>query len=244
MIDTHCHIDLYPQPEGLLEEIKAQGMTVIAVTNLPSHYELGEPHVRGYRRVRLAVGLHPLLADQHTLAEKRRFFAASKRCSYIGEVGLDGSSHARHTLLKQREGFNFVLEAINDRPRFITVHSRGAEQEVLESLEQFAVSPAVFHWYSGPLYLVEAIIAAGHYFSLNPAMVGTKRWEALLEQLPPERILTESDGPHIRVKRSLARPSDVQIVENGLSVFWDLSKMDVRKTLSKNFRRIILPLTN
>jgi len=37
MIDAHCHIDLYPNPEKLLRELDKQGITVISVTNLPSH---------------------------------------------------------------------------------------------------------------------------------------------------------------------------------------------------------------
>ena len=38
------------------------GDIVIGMTNLPSHFCIGEPHLRPFKHVRLALGLHPLLA--------------------------------------------------------------------------------------------------------------------------------------------------------------------------------------
>lgn len=65
MIDTHCHIDLYKNPIKILQECENAGITVLAMTNLPSHFEMGYPHILPFKRIRLALGMHPLHAEQH-----------------------------------------------------------------------------------------------------------------------------------------------------------------------------------
>lgn len=46
MLDTHCHIDLYKNPEEILKECIKENLTVISMTNLPSHFEKGYPYFK------------------------------------------------------------------------------------------------------------------------------------------------------------------------------------------------------
>ena len=52
----------------------------------------------------------------------------------------------------------------------MSVHSRKAEKEVFELLQEYEIKNVIFHWYSGPLNLIDKIIDAGYYFSINEAM--------------------------------------------------------------------------
>ena len=90
MLDTHCHIDLYPNPHTIAKAVERQKILTIAVTNLPSHFEVGLPHLRGFRQIRLALGLHPLMAEYHE-RERKKFKQTFSKTSYIGEIGLDFS---------------------------------------------------------------------------------------------------------------------------------------------------------
>ena len=36
MIDTHCHLDLYPSPARVIKEIDRRGVYVLAVTTTPN----------------------------------------------------------------------------------------------------------------------------------------------------------------------------------------------------------------
>ena len=62
MIDTHCHFDIMSNPEAYIYAKEVVGDIVIGMTNLPSHFCIGEPYMRSFKHVRLALGLHPLLA--------------------------------------------------------------------------------------------------------------------------------------------------------------------------------------
>ena len=65
IIDTHCHIDLYEKPYTLLKECIKERITLISMTNLPSHFELGFPFFKNTKNIRLALGMHPLYAQKH-----------------------------------------------------------------------------------------------------------------------------------------------------------------------------------
>ena len=212
VIDTHCHLDLYRDPQRIAREMERRSVTTIAVTNLPSHFEIGYAHTRRFRRIRLAFGLHPLMTDRHSSAELKKFERLLTKTSYIGEVGLDYSREGKSTIKDQLRSFRFVLRAIGSTPRFLTLHSRGAEAEVLDLLKEYGIRGAVFHWYSGPLSLVDRLIDAGHFLSINPAMVRSNKGRQIVNRTPKERVLTETDGPHLRMGKRPANPSDVEAV--------------------------------
>ena len=64
MIDFHCHIDLYPDPLAVLDEVDARGNYVLAVTTTPKAWRGTKKLVGDRQRVRVALGLHPELVAQ------------------------------------------------------------------------------------------------------------------------------------------------------------------------------------
>ena len=242
MLDTHCHLDLYPDPSRTALNAESSGVFVVCVTNTPSAFLAARPHVRQFRNVRLALGLHPLSADLHTDDELSQFRKLVSDTSFIGEVGLDFSREGRETRDKQLSSFRFVLRCLNNEPKFMSIHSRQAESAVLELLQSEYRHPAIFHWYSGTLKTLESAIQAGHFFSINPAMVRSVKGKDAIAQIPRERILTESDGPFINMGSRTIEPTDVQIVEASLATIWGMSAIAVRSAVRTNFQKLVEPL--
>ena len=238
-IDTHCHVDLYPDPTGIVQRAERADTVVVGVTNLPSAFEAALPHVQQFRNLRLALGMHPLTAAQHTPKELESFERNVSKTSYIGEVGLDSSTEGRATIEVQRKSFRHVLRAIQGQVKVLTIHSRGAESEVIELLAEFGCRGAIFHWFTGPWTTAERAIAAGHLFSINTAMVKSPKGRQLVESLPKERVLLESDGPFIKVGRRSVEPGDLTVVEEGLSRWWGEHIDDVRVQLRSNFLSLL-----
>ena len=241
MLDTHCHIDLYPNPHAIARAVERQKILTIAVTNLPSHFEIGQPHLQGFRQVRQALGLHPLMAEHHE-KERSKFKQMLSKTSYIGEVGLDFSKEGRDTKDIQIESLRFVFKQIQDRPRFVSLHSRGAERNVLELLEEFNIQGAVFHWYSGSLTVLDQIVQAGHYFSINPAMIRSKNGRNIINHIPLNRILTESDGPHIQLRNQPVCPSDITVILEALRDIWGMSFQEADRQVWANFMKLLVPI--
>jgi TatD DNase family protein len=239
MLDAHCHIDLYPEPSRIAQQAEEAGVFTVLVTNLPSAFEAALPHVREFRKIRLALGLHPLCPEAHEEAQLQRFKDMVDHTSFIGEVGLDFSSHAVLPREVQLNSLRFALRSLRQQKKFVTVHSRRAESQLLDLIREGYSHPVVFHWFTGSRSQLDAAIAQGHFFSVNPAMIRSKSGIALIERMPPTNVLTESDGPFIEVDGRQIVPADVYRVEKFLGGAWGLESVTVRSMIAKNFRELL-----
>ena len=241
MIDVHCHIDQFKKPFEIAQRAEREGIIAIGVTSLPEHFELGYQHLENFKRVRLALGFHPMLVGKNTFDENL-FRSLATKTSYIGEVGLDFSEKDTSVRQSQIEVLNKILKIVNDRPRFISLHSRKAEKSLFDILINHKIKKAVFHWYSGPINLIDNIASAGHFFSINPAMIKSKNGQKIIERIPVDRILTESDGPYVMARRKPAEPKDVRLVIEHLKSIWNKSFDEIDQIIQRNFRTIISDL--
>ena len=222
IIDTHCHFDMMPNPEGYISAKEKAGDIVIGMTNLPSHFKMGQSHLIGYKHIRLALGLHPLLA-----AENRQELTLFKRLvdqtSYIGEIGLDFSTEGIATKNEQISVLWEVLATIKGKKKIVSVHSRNAEKELLDMLCEFEIKNVIFHWYSGPVDLIPAIIERGFYFSINESMCRSKNGQSIIGKIPREKILTETDAPYN--KRTNIRMVLNQLNMSEVDIFYNFNRL-------------------
>lgn len=195
MIDVHCHFDMMPNPEAYVRQKEEAGNVVIGMTNLPSHFQMGQPYMMHYKHIRLGLGLHPLLA-----AENKKELPLFKRLvdetSYIGEIGLDFSREGYASKEEQIKVLKEILATLRGKKKIISVHSRRAEKELLGLLSEYDIENVIFHWYSGPVSLIPAILERGNYFSVNEAMCSSSNGLAIIRKIPRERLLTETDAPY------------------------------------------------
>lgn len=197
MIDTHCHFDMMPNPETYIRERERQGDIVIGMTNAPSHFQMGYQYVKKFKRIRLALGFHPLLA--HELQDELPLFEKLiDKTSYVGEIGLDFSREGIATKEIQIKSLERILSILSGKNKIISVHSRKAEPMLLSLLKAYNVKNVIFHWYTGDLSLIPDILNAGYFFSINEAMISTAKGKKITDIIPSNRILTETDSPFNR----------------------------------------------
>jgi TatD DNase family protein len=232
-VDTHCHLDAYFRANEPAAEAARSGVEIVAVTNLPSHRERLTKRLAMERNVHVALGAHPAESSKMHEEEWRIFTDTVVKADYIGEVGLDFSPGADR--LVQERVFARVLSIVQDRPRFITIHSRRAVRASLKYLADARLKPAVFHWFSGSAIELAAILDAGHLVSINTSMLVSAKGINIIQTAPRDRILAESDGPYARHRGKPASPSDVVNVYEALARFWGADLSDVRTQLAENF---------
>ncbi len=237
LIDTHCHIDQFPSPEDVVRECEESALRVVAVTNLPSHFALAADRLRGHPLVSAALGIHPLAAFEG-IRELAAFKRMAPHADFIGEIGLDFSRKGEASKSLQERVFEEVLRSIANRPRFITLHSRGADIAVLEALSRHQIRGAVFHWFTGSSKDLERVIHEGHFVSLNAAMLSSANGKRIMAALPKESVLVESDGPFATINGRKSHPRDVAEVYNALAIQWNTSVDVVVEMVTNNFKRI------
>jgi len=239
LVDTHCHIDLYKNPAQIVAEAEINKVYTIAVTNAPSVFRHTQKLVQASRYVRPAVGLHPELiySHGHQLNLLRELL---KETRYVGEIGLDYST-SDHTIRQaQRMALSQILDWCGEyKDKILTLHSRRAAADTIAAVGENYPGKIILHWFSGSTKELEQAIGYGVYFSINIAMVKSQRGPSLISRIPIERILTETDGPFIKLLANPAKPSNIDQVLSGLAGLWKVPYEEARETVLANFRRIL-----
>jgi TatD DNase family protein len=76
-----------------------------------------------------------------------------------------------------------------------------------------------------------------HYFSINTAMVSSRRARRLIALMNPDRILTETDGPFIQFSNRPALPRDIVHVFHYLASQWGCTPLIAAQRIYENHRK-------
>lgn len=138
----------------------------------------------------------------------------------------------------QREIFSLVLARCADlRNKVISVHSRRAAGDVVSIIGPKFPGVVILHWFTGSRKALEQGIENGYFFSVNPAMTTSVVGRKIINGIPPERVLTESDGPFVSIKGRAVRPADLRKVIIHLAMQWECSELDAMKQVDSNFQQ-------
>ncbi|WP_216914138.1 TatD family hydrolase [Nocardia noduli] len=238
LLDTHCHLDAYDDPLAELDRAHHAGVHVVAVTEDPGRYRILRTRLGRRPGVEVALGYHPMRAADLGPADLLRFLRLLPQANWVGEIGLDFSRHAIASKTAQLRAFEAILAEPRLRTIPVTVHSRGAERDTITRLAQARI-PAILHWYTGPLGPIDDALAAGMYFSINPAMLASRKAATLLPRLPLDRILLETDGPYTRLRSRPTTPADIAATIGSLAAKWQVSEQYAHTTIRENQQRLL-----
>jgi len=99
------------------------------------------------------------------------------------------------------------------------------------------IEKAVFHWYSGPLEILEKIIGDSYYVSATPALAYSPPHQAAMRAAPMERILVETDSP-VEYQGRISEPADLMITLEELSRIKGIDVKEVRRITTSNAKRL------
>ena len=203
IIDSHAHVDQLEDLPGALARAHEAGVSdIVAVSvDLDSMKKVLEIS-RQYQKPKVhpALGVHPgkVAPDaQQTAFDFMR--AHIKEARAVGETGLDyWYKWVRKDEVerqKQKESFEFHLNLARDFDLPIIIHSRGAWRDCLSMALGSGVKRALFHWYSGPVDILDQILKAGFYVSTSPSVAYSPESRRAMAHAPLDRIFVETDSP-------------------------------------------------
>lgn len=245
LIDAHAHLDRYDlvdqsAVEAALAEIERHRILTISNAMDPASYQRNLEIAARSDLVLPLFGVHPWNAPAWAdhLEDLRPLAHASPM---LGEVGLDfhfvqeaEAYPAQHRVLE------FFLATARDQDKVLHLHTKGAEAAVLELLDRYQIRRAVVHWYSGPLDLLQALIARGFYFTAGLEVRYSDHVCAIAREIPLDRLLTETDNPG-GPKGYLGRPGMPLLIEQvvaGLAEARGVRPEEIRRTVQKNLLRL------
>ena len=196
LIDAHVHLDKYGDlVDDALREIEEQRIfTVATAMDVPSYLELQKIGARS-DLVLPTFGIHPRRAAEYAgqLREIGRYIEMSPA---IGEIGLDFHwVKDTSTYPAQRKVLEYFIAAAAEQNKFVNLHTKAGEKEILDLLEKYDLKRAIIHWYSGPMDILRAMIDYGCYFTIGVEVLYSDYIKEIARAIPDHLLLTETDNP-------------------------------------------------
>lgn len=202
--DSHAHYDdaaFEDDRDILLKTMHKNG--IYRIINVGADMSSSLESVRlaeKYDFIYAAVGVHP--HDVNNLTEND-VKLLQKYCSCfkvvaIGETGLD--YHYDDTDKEmQKYWFSRQLELCKKLEMPVIIHSRDAAADTLDAVIKSGVRKGVVHAFSASAEIAKAYIDMGFYIGVGGVVTfkNAKKLVGVVEKIPLERILLETDAPYL-----------------------------------------------
>ncbi len=234
LIDGHAHLEQLDDLAKSLEEAKeADVCGIVAVgMDIGSNKRVLQIAGSNTRYVYPALGYHPWEIKEEEVETNLSFIRDHvKEGVALGEIGLDYRAKVKKNL--QWEVFGRLLEIAGEYDKPVIIHCRYSHERAFEMLKVWKIERAVFHWYSGPVDLLDKILSAGYFISATPALVYSFPHQEAIKRAPIDRILLETDTP-VSYQGREAKPKDVLVSLNEVARVKNLDRSIVAKQTTAN----------
>jgi TatD DNase family protein len=161
----------------------------------------------------------------------------------IGETGLDYHYEPDAAELQQRS-FRLHLDAARVCGKPVIVHTRAARADTLALLADADLPQAgVLHCFTEDWAMARAALDMGYYISLS-GIVTFRNADALREvarQVPPDRLLVETDSPYLAPVPYRGKPNLPQYVHEVAAFIAELRGVSfdtLAEQTTANFKRL------
>jgi TatD DNase family protein len=242
LIDVHVHLDKYGDrlDDALREIAQERIFTVATAMDAPSYAEL---KLIGERSPLIlpTFGVHPRRAAQYA-SRLRDLGPLIEDSPAIGEIGLDFHwEKDTSTYPSQRKVLEYFFAAAREQKKFVNLHTKGGEREILSLLEKYTIQRAIIHWYSGPMDIFHEMVQYGAYFTVGVEALYSEPIKAIARAIPDRLLLTETDNPGGLkwLNGTLGMPKDLEKVIATLAELRGSTPGSIRRTVHGNFARLI-----
>ncbi|TFF92239.1 hypothetical protein EU546_07725 [Candidatus Thorarchaeota archaeon] len=204
LVDAHCHIEMYQKHVDMaLKDLEENNIIVIGVSNgIPSYERTLEAAARTPRIIP-AFGVTPHNAPD-VIDNLEPIRKHANEASALGEIGLDRFFETDPSQYQtQADLFDTFLKAAEKNDSILSIHSRGADREVLTMLESYSIRRAVIHGFDAGHEIEEMAAEMGVYLSFS--LAATREYHGIIPQwgeiqkairyVPDDLLFCETDAP-------------------------------------------------
>ncbi len=241
LVDTHAHLSDLGDMEGIVKRTKEAGVDAIVAVgaNMRTCTETLRWAEAFTDYIYAALGMHPTeWAEDNVPATLRYIEDHLDACVAVGEIGLDywnrEARKSKEIRERQRDLYIRQLKMAAEHGKPVSVHGRGSWRDALDLARLHGPESVLFHWYSGPLDILEELLDAGYLVSATPAAEFSRDHRKALTKAPLERILIETDSPvYLRNRDRSSEPADLVITLKALAKLKDASEEEVAEVTTR-----------
>ena len=250
MIDSHCHLDHAPLLDNLndiLNRSKEVGIKKLLTicTTLESFKNI-ENILTIDDMIYGTFGIHPHETENNDVSKITIIESIKKNPKLIGvgETGLDFYyNHSKKN--KQIDSFKKHIEAAIEINLPIIVHSRNAEEETFNILNEYKKhKPKILmHCFTGSYKFYRQMEELDSYFSASGIITfdNSKDLQNTLSKIPNNKLLIETDSPFLAPVPMRGKKNEPSFIKYTLKKLADIKNIDVSEMVSlttKNFNNL------
>lgn len=223
----------------------------IVVGTCPNDWETVLELSRQEERFIPAVGLHPWeVNDAPPDWQDQLLGYLDQGVTVLGEIGLDQWIED-HEIEAQIPAFGWQFAIAAERNLPTSIHCLKAHEPLLQTLRSATLPKLGFklHAYNGPADTMKPLLDLGAYFSFNAGQLkpNAKRIYELLEIVPDDRLLIETDAPNFQPPSelrefeledsNLCHPGNLRAAYRAIAQERGISMEALAEQVAENFQR-------
>jgi TatD DNase family protein len=262
LFDVHAHLThprLIEDVEGIVARAQAAGLSTIVSNGLnPADNQAVQALSQRFPMIKPAFGLYPvdavladMLAAGDTYPGQRHAWPTGEAVDWVrqhvaeafavGEIGLDGHWVKESFWPAQEQAFRELVQIAMQADKAVIIHTRKRERRALEVLDELGARRVNWHCFGGRVTLAREIASRGHYLSIPANARRSESFTRMLETLPRERLLLETDSPYLgpeREKQAENEPANVQQTVAYAAELWGTSPEGAAAQFATNFEAL------
>ena len=250
MIDSHCHLDheqLNSDLSNVIKRSKDVGIEkLLTISTSFESFKKIKDIITEDEIIFGTIGIHPHETNSNEISVEEivRNFDENPKIIGIGETGLD-FYYNNSDKEKQIKSFKKHIEASIKTNSPLIIHSRNAEDETFEILNQYHDKKLkiLMHCFTGSKNFAEKLLKLNAFFSASGIITfkNSLDLQETFKFLPLDKILIETDSPYLapvpnRGKKN--EPSFLSFTAQKLADIKDLTKQEITKITTTNFNKL------
>ena len=250
MIDSHCHLDHEPllsDLQNVLQRSKEVGIEkLLTISTSFESFSRVKELVNRDEMIYGTIGIHPHESSTNIITANEIIdnLKNNKKIIGIGETGLD-FYYNNSEKDKQIASFIEHIKASIKTNIPLIVHSRNAENETLEILNEYKDEniKILMHCFTGSKEFAEKLLSLNSYFSASGIITfkNSVDLQETFKSIPSENILIETDSPFLapvpnRGKKN--EPSFIDFTAAKLAEIKNISKKELIELTTNNFNKL------
>jgi TatD DNase family protein len=246
LVDVHCHLESMQFNKDLNEVIKrAEDAGVEFVVNSGTSPDRNRETLelsKKYSLIKCAFGWYPVGNLSKDIEKEIKWIEEhEKDCLIIGEIGLDYAEEEREAAAdRQKEMFRKMIRLAKKLNKPILIHSRKAELEAIEVLEEEKAENVIMHCFNGNMNLIKRVAQNGWYFSVPAVITRLQHFQTLVGMVDLKQLLTETDAPYLApVARERSEPANVAVTIREIAKIKKLTEEEVAEQIYNNAKKVL-----
>jgi len=250
MIDSHCHLDheqINSDLSNVIKRSKDVGIEkLLTISTSFESFKKIKDIITEDEIIFGTIGIHPHETDNNEISvdEIVKNFDENPKIIGIGETGLD-FYYNNSDKEKQIKSFKKHIEASIKTNSPLIIHSRNAEDETFEILNQYHDKKLkiLMHCFTGSKNFAERLLKLNAFFSASGIITfkNSLDLQETFKFLPLDKILIETDSPYLapvpnRGKKN--EPSFLSFTAQKLADIKELTKQEITKITTTNFNKL------